>query len=187
MQLESLQFGSAFDVERTDTDLQREVDFCTRFADAGENDLGRIATGPEHALEFTARHDVEARAERREQIQDREIAVRLHRITDAMRQRLQSGVEASVLRGKMRARINVGWRSAALRDVYQRDVFEVRNAVPDRQRVVHGNTLEGSGGVWSGMRSGPFWPQVATISSNSETSNHRDTGASVDKARQYTH
>ena len=104
-----------------------------------------------------------------------------------MRQRLQSNFEACVLRGEMRARINVGGRSAALREVYQRDVFEMRDAVSNRQRVVHGNTLEVLGGAGSGMRSGPFWPQVATISSNSETSNHRDTEASIDKARQYTH
>ena len=41
-----VKLSRAFDVERTDTDLQREVDLRAGLADAGENHLGRIAAGP---------------------------------------------------------------------------------------------------------------------------------------------
>ena len=114
--LEPIEFRSALDVERTDADLQREVDFGAGLADAGEDHRGRIAAGAEHAFEFAAGDDVEAGAERREQIQNREVAVRFDGVADAMRQRLQCGVELRVLRREVGARIDVSRRAATLRD-----------------------------------------------------------------------
>ena len=46
---------------------------ASRLADAGEDDLARIAAGGDHARELAAGDDVEAAAQPREQIQDREV------------------------------------------------------------------------------------------------------------------
>ena len=64
-------------------------------ADAGEHDLARIAAGGDDARELAAGDDVEAGAEPREHVEDREVRVRLHRVAHQ--------VVASGERGRERA------------------------------------------------------------------------------------
>ncbi len=90
MGFDALEFRRAFDVEAADVQLQREVDFGAGFADAGKNDVARVAAGANDALEFAAGNDVEAGAERAEQLQHSEVAVGFHRVADLVRQRTQA-------------------------------------------------------------------------------------------------
>lgn len=60
--VEHVDLGLALDVEAADAGLQRLAHFGARLAHAREDDLARIAAGGQHALQFTARDDVEAAA-----------------------------------------------------------------------------------------------------------------------------
>ena len=116
----------AFDVEQPMPSFSAKSISAPDLPTPEKMTLARIAAGAQHALEFAARDDVEAGAERREQIQHREIAVRLHRIADAMRQRLQAPLRALRIEGEMRARIDIGGRAATLARSRQRR--RLRNA-----------------------------------------------------------
>ncbi len=66
---QELQFARALDVEQQYSRLESEVDFAGQFADSGEHDIGGgFAAGLQHAVELAARDDVEAGAERGEQL-----------------------------------------------------------------------------------------------------------------------
>ena len=147
-----------------------------------------------HAFEFAAGNDVEAGAERREQIQDREIAVGFHRIADAVRQRLQAPLRAQrIARRNGRAnRHRSACRSAAAMSASGTSSRWANRRANDsasfigraRSRVVRVRL--------SGKRNGPFWPQVATISSNrpaqqAQPSTKRTNCTSgTNEARKYT-
>ena len=94
--LDPLKFRFALDVERADAALDAEVDLGVGLADAGEYDASRVAAGPEHALEFTRRDDVEAGAELCQAREDAQVAVRLHRVADAVIDSLERGVQGLV-------------------------------------------------------------------------------------------
>src|SRR5450759_5698979 len=65
---EDLQLGGTLHVKQQNAGLHGEIDFVWQLSNAGEDDLlRRFATGLQYALQFAARHDVEASAEGGEQ------------------------------------------------------------------------------------------------------------------------
>ena len=73
----ALELGSRFHVDATDAARQRELDLRFALTDPREQSLGSVAAGGEHSRELTAGHDVEARAQPREQRKDRKVGIRL--------------------------------------------------------------------------------------------------------------
>ena len=117
------QLALRFDVEAAHADLERALHLRARLADAGEHDPRGVAAGGQHPFELAARHDVEARAAPGEQVDDRQVGVRLQRVADehlAAGRRTREFVEG---RGDGRLRIDPGGRAEALGDVGKRDVF----------------------------------------------------------------
>jgi len=82
---QQLEFRFALHVELEDFRRQRAIDFRGGLADSGKHNavdsLGR--DGP-HALQFSARHDIEARAPVCEKLENRQRGVCLDCITDKM-------------------------------------------------------------------------------------------------------
>src|SRR6185503_18749531 len=70
------------DVDTTNAFFQRKADLRLALADARKQRLASLAACGEYARQLSARDDVEAGAEPREQREDREARVRLHRIAD---------------------------------------------------------------------------------------------------------
>ena len=101
---EMLELARRFDVEAEDAGGERRFHFGVALADAGEHDLARIAAGGDDARELAAGHDVEAAAEPREQVEDRERRIRLHRVADEVRNAGERRVERPVRAASARAR-----------------------------------------------------------------------------------
>ena len=80
----------AFGLNRADVLADREVDLVVGLADAAEQDLVRRDPATEREKELSAADDVGAATGRRERLHDAAGAVRLHRVTDAMRSGLES-------------------------------------------------------------------------------------------------
>ena len=114
---EALELARGLDVEAQDAGVERRPPSRLRVLPTPENTtLSRIAAGGEHARELAAGDDVEAAAETREQIEHREVRVRLHRVADEMRQAANARVELAVRAFERRARIDVAGRAEALGD-----------------------------------------------------------------------
>ena len=60
---------------------QGQLHFITRLADAGKNDLVGRAASRQHAQQFSARNDIETRSKLTQQVQHRQIGIRLNRVT----------------------------------------------------------------------------------------------------------
>ena len=67
--LQMLQLAGRFDVEAVDREFERLRHFVLGLADSGEHDLGWIAARGDHTRQFAARHDVEATAQPRENVE----------------------------------------------------------------------------------------------------------------------
>ena len=78
--IESVQFGTRFDVEAENVLFQCVAHFVGVLADAREHGALRIAARRDHASEFTGGHDVETRTELGEHAQHGEVRVRLGRV-----------------------------------------------------------------------------------------------------------
>src|SRR5271157_6302670 len=65
--------------------MERQIDFLGQLANSGENRLSRsLAVDLYYSLKLSSGNDVESSAKPREQSQDREIRIGLHRITDGV-------------------------------------------------------------------------------------------------------
>jgi len=117
--LQTLQLVGGLDVEAVHTDFQRAAHVVASLADAGEDDAARLAAGGEHALQFTARDDVEARAETCQHVQDTEVRVGLDGEADQVRHAFQRIGVSPVLGLDVGAGIDVGRRAEALRECGQ--------------------------------------------------------------------
>ena len=160
--LQPLELGGRFDVEAENPGLERGDDVLARFGDAGEHDAPGVTPGHQHAPEFAAGDDVETRAPTREQVQHREVRVRLDGIADQVRgRRGQRRREGVVLRLDRRARVDVDRSAEARGDVIQRDVLGAQHAVTVVESLRHG-VPAWPGGVSGGRNNGPFWPQPAS-------------------------
>ena len=106
--LQALQFLGGFDVEAVHADFQGATHVLAALADTGEDDLARLAAGGQHALQFTARDDVEAGAQARQQVQHAEVGVGLHGEAHQVRQTGQRIGVGAVLGLDVGAGIDVG-------------------------------------------------------------------------------
>ncbi len=80
--VDAIEFRGRLDVETHDVGLQRLLDLPFSLADAREHDLGGITASRKHAGKLTAGNDVEACAQPRQDVEHREVGIRLHRIAD---------------------------------------------------------------------------------------------------------
>ena len=87
------EFGVRFDIKTVNADFKRPLDFIDALAHPGKHDLGRVARGGEHALQFAAGDDVEAGTEPRQDIEYGDIGVRLDRVANQVATVGESGVE----------------------------------------------------------------------------------------------
>ena len=98
--------------------------------------LRGIAAGGDHARELAAGDDVEAAAEAREEVEDREVRVRLDRVADEVRHARERRRRTSRIRAfERRARVDVAGRAEALGDRRQRHAFGVQLAVAIGERA----------------------------------------------------
>ena len=94
------EFRLGFAIEAVDAAFQRIFHFRGGLADAGEDDLRRVAARLKDAVQFAAGDDVEARAGLGQQRENGERRVGLYRVTDGVRQGAERLVYAAiVLRG----------------------------------------------------------------------------------------
>ena len=80
------EFGFRFAIEAVNAVFQRVLNFRGGFADAGKDHLSGIAAGLQDAIQFAARHDVEAGARFGEQGQDSQRRIGFHGVADRVRQ-----------------------------------------------------------------------------------------------------
>ena len=102
---------------------QRTAHLLGRLADAGEHDLGRIAAGRQHAIEFAARDDVETRAQTREQVQYRQVGVGFDGVADEMVAPGQRGIEGAEAFLDGGTRIDITGRANLVRDIGEMHVL----------------------------------------------------------------
>src|SRR5262249_38218219 len=110
------------DVEREDAELRPELDLLVGLADAGEDDPVRRDSRLHRSAQLVAGDDVDARAERGERLDDREVPVGLHRVADEVRRTLRTerGVEAAEALLDQRAAVDVDGRADLARDPRER-------------------------------------------------------------------
>ncbi|MNI67073.1 hypothetical protein D3C73_1226800 [compost metagenome] len=77
-----MQLGFGLYVEALHLGRQRVAHFPGLLAYARKNDLGRVGANRQRALEFSARNDVQARAQPHEFLQYRQIGIGLHAVAD---------------------------------------------------------------------------------------------------------
>ena len=80
--IDHFEFFLGLDVEAIDSLAQGVVDLAGYLADAGKRAAVGAAAGLEHLEEFASGDDVKASPFLREQIQDGEVAIGLHRVAD---------------------------------------------------------------------------------------------------------
>ena len=80
--IDVFEFFFALDVERGDACLDAHLDLFIGLADAGEDDLFRVATGLQRAEQFAGAGDVEAASFGREQLEDVQVAAAFDRVAD---------------------------------------------------------------------------------------------------------
>ena len=87
--VDELQFRDAFHIKRIDAGRQRLLDFGAGLADAREIALGRLAAGLQHARQFPAADQVESAAALRQQVENGQVRVGLHRVANEVIERRQ--------------------------------------------------------------------------------------------------
>src|SRR5258706_8869304 len=190
-----LQLAGRFDVEAMDRKLERLRHFGIGLANSGEHDLGRIAACSNYPRQFAARHDVEAAAESREQIDDAKIRIGLHRVADEVRDAGEGGVDLAIRALEGGAGIDEARGSVPRRDVRERDRFDGEFAVTIREcghyfppsgctsGTIRSGTsspirtgggaagVSGAPGLAGGSFNGPLMPHPVTMPTAPATSN----------------
>ena len=117
-----------FDIKTSIPAVQRVVHFARLLADAGKDDLVGRDAGGESAAHFAFGHDVGARAEASQRLQDGQIGIGLERVSD---ERLHSANAAKDLEMPFyrRGGIAIERRSDRLGDVGNADALGMKNAV----------------------------------------------------------
>jgi hypothetical protein len=104
---------------------QRVIDFFTGLADAGEDNLGGVTAGTQHAEEFAARDDVEAGSGFGQQGEDGERGVGLHRVADVVREIGESRAVGAVAGENVGGGVDVGRGANGAGEVGERDLFAI--------------------------------------------------------------
>ncbi len=130
-----LQLAEALDVEALDADFERAAHLVGPLADAGEDDLLRVAAGGQHAFEFADGDDIETATGLRKRLQHRQRRVGFHRIADEV---AAAGERARVRRQRVAhrgARIDEQRRAVCVRERIERMAFEFElRAAPGEER-----------------------------------------------------
>ena len=194
--VQHFQFRRGFQVKAMDAQLQRAGHLCRLFADPGKNNVGRVATGGDDAIQFTAGDDVETRTQPGQHIEHGQVGVRLHRVADQV---IGASERLLILdKGGFQCRPRIDVTGCAMRgsNGADGDIFGIQAALTIRERshgftscqgcccgclalwsasgVALGSDNTGGGGVSSGdMYSGPVCPHperatTATASSRFE-------------------
>src|SRR5579875_3338266 len=155
--LDGLQLLGRLDVEHQDALLERVGDLLGGLADAREHDAPRVGSGAQRLPELAARHDVEAGPSAREEVEDGEVVVRLHREADEMRGAGERRVEGVKAREQRRAAVDVERGAVALGEPCERDLLaaELAVAVGEGGGGFHGaGSFGGVGGAaaWAGSK-----------------------------------
>src|SRR5579884_2383638 len=155
--LDGLELLGRLDVEHQDALLERVGDLLGGLADAREHDAPRVGSGAQRLPELAARHDVEAGARAREEVEDREVVVRLHREADEVRRAGERGVEGVEGSEQRRAAVDVERGAVALGEPRERDLLAAKLAVAvdEGGGGVHGaGSFGGAGGAaaWVGSK-----------------------------------
>ena len=119
------QFRFRLAIEAVDAARERVFHFGRGLAHAGENHLGRIAAGLEHAKQFAAGNDVEARAGFGQQRQHGQRRVGLHGVADGVRQFAEGFVVRPVVSQQRLAGVHVGRGAHAGGQIGQRHLLAI--------------------------------------------------------------
>ncbi len=138
--LQALELVGGLDVEAVHPHFQGAAHVFTGLADPGEHHAIGAAAGGQHAFQFTAGDDVEARAQARQQVQHAQVGVGLDREADQVIHPVQGIGVAAVLRLDMGTRVHVGGRSEAFGDRRQGHPFREQLAAAVVE-CIHGISL----------------------------------------------
>jgi hypothetical protein len=116
----------AFDVEREDLVLERQLDFRLGLADAGEDAAFDVRAGHQHPPELAAADEIETRAQVGEVTQDRDVGVGLHRVADLDIKPGQAAGQPRVVVGHRRRAVDVGGRAVEAGDLGEVDGLAVK-------------------------------------------------------------
>jgi|GEM_PF-6075133 len=150
-QLQTLELVGGFDIEAMHADFQRTTHVVAGLADAGEDDALRLAAGSQHALQFAARDDVEARPEARQDVEHAEVGVGFHREADQVRHARQCVGIGPVVRFDVRAGVDVGGGAEALRESGQRHALREELTVAVREGLHDDASFTVRIGLWNGF------------------------------------
>ena len=150
--VQAIKLGVGFDIETANAGLQGPLHFPLLLANAGEYDFTGIPAGTKHTFKLSGRDYVKTGPQTSQHIEHGQIAVCLDRITHQMRAILQGLIVSTVMALQRRPGIDVGWRTKALGDIGNGNVFGVEFAVTVIE-VIHA-VPESLRSGWSG--SGPF-------------------------------
>ncbi len=140
--LQALQLVGGFHVEAVHADFQCATHVVTGLADAGEDDTVRLPTGGQHALQFTARDDVEAGAKARQHVQHAKVRIGFDGEADQMRHAFERIGIGPVLGLDVRAGVDVGRGAEALRKCGQCHAFREELTVAVREGLHEQPPLE---------------------------------------------
>ena len=164
--VQAIKLGVGFDIETANAGLQGPLHFPLLLANAGEYDFTGIPAGTKHTFKLSGRDYVKTGPQTSQHIEHGQIAVRLDRITHQMRAILQGLIVSTVMALQRRPGIDVGWRTKALGDIGNGNVFGVEFAVTVIE-VIHAvpESLR-SGGLAQGcsLSSSAFSPASAATS-----------------------
>jgi len=150
-QLQTFELVGGFDVEAMHAHFQRTAHVIAGLADAGEDDALGLSASGEHALQFAARDDVEARTEARQDVEHAEVGVGFHREADQMRHARQRVGIGPILRFDVRAGVDVGGGAEALCESGQCHALREELTVAVREGLHDDASFTVRIGLWSGL------------------------------------
>jgi hypothetical protein len=159
--IQTLQLAFRFDVEAMDARLKRGTHLGRSLADAGKQHLRRVAAGGEDARQLAAGDDVEARAEAREAVEQRQAGVGLDGIADQVGVSGKRRVIGAVGGIQGSAGVDIAGCAEAFGNGVEGDGFAMQPVIDAREEghllSVLAEDLAGSAGL--GRYKLPFLPQ----------------------------
>jgi hypothetical protein len=123
---QTFQFGLGLDIEAADADFQGPAHLLRALADAGEDDLGRVAPRRQHPLQFAAGDDVETGAHAGQDIEYRQVGVGLDGKADQVGMMAEGGVECPPVALQGGAGIDIARGAEALGDMGNRHLLGMK-------------------------------------------------------------
>ncbi len=107
----ALKFAARFDIDAAHPGADRAHQFSAGFANAREDHVRGARACRQHALEFAARDDVEARAEMLQDAQDGKVVIGLHRVMHTVATRTESRIVGAPIGFELLPRIDIARRA----------------------------------------------------------------------------